>query len=79
MKYVCELCGYVYDEAQGLPKKGIAPGTAFSDLPEHFECPGCFSEKQAFDPVKEPSRPSAAGSSATPVIACTDAKQTSEK
>lgn len=51
MKYVCELCGLVYDEAQGDPQHGIAPGTLFSQLPEHYECPGCYSEKQAFSPL----------------------------
>ncbi len=48
MKYVCELCGLVYDEEVGLPAKGIAPGTAFQDLPADFECPGCYSERSAF-------------------------------
>ena len=51
MKYVCELCGLVYDETLGDPNHGIAPGTLFSQLPEHFECPGCYSEKQAFSPL----------------------------
>ena len=48
MKYVCELCGLIYDEDAGYPSKGIAPGTKFQDLPDDFECPGCYSEKQAF-------------------------------
>ena len=48
MKYVCELCGLVYDEEVGIPAKGIAPGTSFQDLPEDFECPGCYSERSAF-------------------------------
>ena len=48
MKYVCELCGLVYDEEAGLPAKGIAPGTKFEDLPEDFECPGCYCERSAF-------------------------------
>ena len=52
MKYTCELCGYVYDEVVGDPKRGIPPGTAFKDLPEYFECPGCGCEKEAFDPVR---------------------------
>ena len=41
MKYVCDLCGWVYDEAVGDPDHGIAPGTKFADLPEDFECPLC--------------------------------------
>lgn len=48
MKYICELCGLVYDEEKGLPQAGIAAGTAFADLPEDFECPGCYSERTAF-------------------------------
>ena len=38
-KYVCEACGWVYDEAAGAPDLGIAPGTKFADLPEDFACP----------------------------------------
>ena len=38
-KYVCDVCGYVYDEALGDPDNGIAPGTKWEDLPEDFECP----------------------------------------
>ena len=41
MKYVCEVCGWVYDETAGLPEAGIAPGTKFEDLPEDFVCPLC--------------------------------------
>ena len=47
-KYVCELCGYVYDEELGLPEAGIAPGTKFEDLPEDFECPLCGASKDQF-------------------------------
>jgi len=50
MKYVCELCGWTYDEAKGCEEKKIAPGTLFNDLPEEFECPNCFCGKEAFDP-----------------------------
>ena len=38
MKYVCNACGWVYDEEAGCPEQGIAPGTAFEDLPEDFTC-----------------------------------------
>lgn len=51
MKYVCELCGYVYDESKGEPDRGIAPGTPFEDLPETYECPHCGYGKEAFDPA----------------------------
>ena len=36
MKYVCDACGWIYDEEAGLPEQGIAPGTKFEDLPEDF-------------------------------------------
>ncbi len=48
MKYVCKMCDWVYDEEQGAPELGIAPGTAFADLPEDFECPVCFVGKEDF-------------------------------
>lgn len=51
MKYICELCGYVYDEQAGDPRSGIQPGTAFGELPQTFECPGCGYEKEAFNPL----------------------------
>lgn len=47
-KYVCEVCGWVYDEELGLPEKGIAPGTKFEDLPEDFECELCGVGKLSF-------------------------------
>ena len=48
MKYVCDVCGWVYDEEQGAPDLGIAPGTKFADLPEDFECPLCGVGKDNF-------------------------------
>ena len=50
MKYVCDVCGWVYDEAAGDPEHGIAPGTKFADLPEDFECPLCGVGKDQFSP-----------------------------
>lgn len=47
-KYVCALCGYVYDPAQGDRDGGIAPGTAFEDLPEGWTCPVCGATKEDF-------------------------------
>jgi len=40
-KYVCDLCGYIYDPAVGDPDNDVAPGTAFADLPDDWECPEC--------------------------------------
>lgn len=40
-KFVCDLCGYVYDPSVGLPDKGIPAGTEFAALPADFKCPMC--------------------------------------
>ena len=50
-KYVCEICGYVYDPAEGDPDNGVDPGTSFNDLPDDWECPTCGAPKDDF--VKE--------------------------
>ena len=46
-KYECQACGYIYDEAKGVPKKNIPPGTAF-DAMEKFRCPECGANKKYF-------------------------------
>lgn len=48
MKYVCDVCGWVYDEEQGSSENGIPAGTKFSDLPEDFACPLCGVGKDNF-------------------------------
>jgi rubredoxin len=48
-KYVCSVCGYVYDEAEGYPDGGIAPGTKWEDVPEDFVCPMCGVGKEMFE------------------------------
>lgn len=48
-KYVCTLCTWEYDPEVGVPEAGIAPGTAFEDLPEDFVCPVCMAGKDAFE------------------------------
>ena len=48
MKYVCEICGYEYDEALGDPDSGIPAGTKFEDLPDDFACPLCGAGKDEF-------------------------------
>lgn len=47
-KYVCQVCGFEYDEEKGLPELGIAPGTKFEDLPEDFQCELCGVGKESF-------------------------------
>ncbi len=48
-KYVCQVCGYVYDPETGAPEAGIAPGTPFDELPEDFVCPVCGVSKDNFE------------------------------
>ena len=48
-KYVCDVCGYIYDEANGEPENGIAPGTKWEDLPDDYICPLCGLGKDVFE------------------------------
>ena len=48
-KYVCSICGYVYDEAKDYPDNGIAPGTKWEHLPDDFVCPLCGADKDVFE------------------------------
>lgn len=47
-KYICKICGYVYDEAAGLPEAGIAKGTTWEAVPSDFVCPLCKASKDNF-------------------------------
>jgi len=51
-KYVCSMCGYIYDPQQGDPESGIAPGTGFEDLPDDWQCPGCGAPKEQFKKMR---------------------------
>ena len=48
----CVLCGFIYDEAAGLPGDGIPPGTRWSDVPEVWICPDCSAQKSDFEMVE---------------------------
>jgi len=48
-KYVCKVCGYVYDPKEGDEEGGIAPGTKFEDLPDDWTCPLCGASKEEFE------------------------------
>ena len=50
-KYVCKVCGYIYDPAVGDPEHNITPGTAFEKLPEAWVCPVCGVGKAEFEPA----------------------------
>lgn len=47
-KYVCEVCGYIYDGELGDPDNGIAPGTPWEEVPDDYVCPLCGVGKDQF-------------------------------
>ena len=51
--WMCLICGFIYDEASGLPDEGIAPGTRWEDVPPNWTCPECLSLIH----ISEPTRP----------------------
>ncbi|HHS49516.1 MAG TPA: High molecular weight rubredoxin [candidate division Zixibacteria bacterium] len=50
MKFVCDICGWVYDPEAGDPDNGVEPGTAFEDIPDNWTCPVCGVGKDEFSP-----------------------------
>ena len=52
MKYICNLCGYIYDDEAGAPDEGIAPGTKWGDVPADWVCPLCGAGKDDFSPAE---------------------------
>jgi rubredoxin len=48
-KFMCVVCGWIYDEAEGWPDDGIAPGTRWEDVPETWTCPDCGVTKSDFE------------------------------
>lgn len=47
--WVCSLCGFIYNEAQGLPSEGFPPGTRWADIPDSWSCPDCGYAKSDFE------------------------------
>ena len=47
--WMCVVCGFIYDEAEGLPEEGIAPGTRWEDVPDTWTCPDCGVTKDDFE------------------------------
>ena len=47
-KYICNVCGWEYDEEIGSPENGIAPGTAWENIQDDFSCPLCGVGKEDF-------------------------------
>ncbi len=51
-KYVCDVCGWVYDPAIGAPADGVEAGTAWESVPDDFICPECGAGKDSFSPAE---------------------------
>lgn len=51
-KYLCVVCGHIYDEERGSPEGGVAPGTRFGDIPDDWCCPDCGASKADFEPME---------------------------
>jgi rubredoxin len=51
-KWECEICGFIYDEALGIPEDGIPPGTSWEAVPDDWQCPDCGESKEEFSMVE---------------------------
>lgn len=51
IRWKCRNCSYVYDPVAGDPDSGVAPGTAFEDIPDDWYCPDCGAYKSDFDQI----------------------------
>jgi rubredoxin len=51
-KYMCLICGWIYDESIGSPDDGIAPGTRWEDVPPNWTCPECGARKDDFEMIE---------------------------
>lgn len=47
-RYICDICGWIYDEALGDEEHGFPPGLRFEDIPDDWECPDCGITKESF-------------------------------
>ena len=52
-KWICESCGFIYHPEEGDPDGGIAPGTAFEQIPDDWFCPVCGARKKDFVPYED--------------------------
>ena len=50
--WMCLICGFIYDEAAGVPDDGIAPGTRWEDFTSNLSCPECHARKEDFELVE---------------------------
>lgn len=51
-RWMCVVCGFIYDEAEGLPEEDIEPGTRWEDIPDTWTCPDCGATKDDFEMVE---------------------------
>ncbi len=51
-KYMCLICGWLYDEEHGAPDEGLAPGTRWEDVPPNWTCPECGARKEDFEMIE---------------------------
>ena len=51
-RYLCLICGLIYDESEGWPDDGIDPGTKWEDVPDTWVCPDCGATKDDFDMIE---------------------------
>lgn len=52
-KYMCVVCGYIYDEELGAPEDGVEPGTRWEDVPDSWTCPDCGTTKEDFELIED--------------------------
>ena len=80
-RYICQICGFVYNEAKGIPDKGVAPGTLWEQLPDNWKCPLCGAPKSQFKkeaaPV-EPSEKAAPAAAAQPQVETEELRELSD-
>ena len=50
--YMCVICGWIYNEIDGVPEEGITPGTKWEDVPVNWACPDCGARKEDFEMVE---------------------------
>jgi len=51
-KYMCVVCGWIYDESVGAPQEGLAAGTRWADVPDDWVCPDCGAGREDFDMIE---------------------------
>ena len=51
-KWMCVVCGYIYDEAVGVPEEGVPAGTRWADVPAAWTCPDCGATKDDFEMIE---------------------------